>query len=85
VKRGKKVAIATEAATDDGGQAAHDESRLVKTTVFLPEPMSANLTFMALTTGKSKADIVRTALASHMNNQGYQPYNTPRLPERPTY
>ncbi len=85
MKRGKKISTGIKPTDNGGGQVAPDESRLVKTTIFLPEPMSANLSFMALTTGKSKADIVRVALASHLEVAGYEPSKTPRLPEKPTY
>jgi hypothetical protein len=83
VKRGKKAA--DTAGTTRTDNPVSEENRLIKTTVFLPEPMNENLAFMALATGTSKADIVRVALAKHMEGAGYRPHSKPRLPERPDY
>jgi hypothetical protein len=40
-----------------------------RTTVFLPEPLEFNLDLLALQTGRPKADIIRTALASYLRNE----------------
>jgi hypothetical protein len=52
---------------------------LNRTTIFLPEVMTANLDCLALQIGESKATIVRHALANYMQTYGYDPYRKPKI------
>jgi hypothetical protein len=52
---------------------------LNRTTIFLPNVMTANLDCLALQIGESKATIVRRALAQFMQTFGYDPYTMPKV------
>ena len=52
---------------------------LNRTTIFLPDVMTANLDCLALQIGESKATIVRQALAQFMQSYGYDPYAMPKV------
>ena len=72
-----------------GGPAANEhpngsKAQLVKTTLFIPDVLDANLAYMSLQTRQSKAELVRQAVEKYLEEKSYDPRKKPKV-AGPTY
>jgi len=92
--RGTAAALAKSAEhirrdSTNGGPAVNEDKNgtkapLVKTTLFIPDVLDANLAYMSLQTRQSKAELVRQAVEKYLEEKRYDPRKKPKV-AGPTY
>lgn len=73
-------ALAVDKAKENGDRPGSGYKQpLVKTTLFIPDVIDANLAYMSLQTQQSKAELVRQAVEQYLDRNHYDPSKKPKL------